>query len=83
MWNVTGSFKADVPKKRQRALLEKLGCRPGVSAAGLVKEDAKSSDMRLLFFMRGDDGQAESILDELRKHADVAIVEESARRGLA
>ncbi len=83
MPTVTGAFRQDVPKERQHALLKTLASRPGVGAAKLVKEDAKSPDMRLLFYVRAEEGSAESIIEELRKHADVAVAEMAARRGLA
>lgn len=83
MPDVTGAFKPDVPTERQRTLLERLTRRPGVRAAGLIKADAKSPDMRLLFYVRTDENNAELIVEELRNHADIAVAEMASRRGLA
>ena len=83
MSDVTGAFKPDVPKERQQALLETLALRPGVRAAGLIKEDAKSADLRLLCYVRADADHAKSIVEELRQNVDIAVAEMAARRGLA
>jgi hypothetical protein len=83
MPTVTGAFKPGVPKARQTQLLHALARRSGVDVAKLVNEDAKSPDMRLLFYVRADEDSAAAIIEELRKHADVAVAEMAARRGLA
>jgi hypothetical protein len=83
MATVMGAFKSGVSKERQQALLDGLAGRPGVGAAKLTKEDAKSPDMRLLFYVRADEDCAESIIEELRRHDDIAVAEMAARRSLA
>ena len=83
MSDLTGAFKADVPTERQQEILDEFGSRPGVRAAGLIKGNAKSAEMRLLFYVQVDDDQASSVMEDLRKHADVAVAEVASRRGLA
>jgi hypothetical protein len=80
---VTGAFKPNVPQPRQKAILDKLSRMPGVRAAGLVKANAKSADMRLLFYVQVDEDHANSLVEELRKHDEVAVAEVEPRRGLA
>jgi hypothetical protein len=83
MSDVTGAFKSSVPRERQKKLLADMACKPGVRAAGLTKEDAKSADLRLLFYVRVDDDQAAAVVEDLLKHADIAAAELEPRRGLA
>jgi hypothetical protein len=82
MSDVTGAFKAEVSQDRQKEILDKLSKRPGVRAARLIKEDANSSDLRLLFYVRVDDDDAASVVEDLRKHTEIEVAQFEPRRKL-
>jgi hypothetical protein len=82
MLDVTGAFKPDVPRERQKALLAEFSRRSGVRAAGLIKEDAKSAELRLLFFVRVDEDQAVSVVEDLQRHSEIEVAQVEPRRRL-
>ena len=66
MRSITFTFHPDVAPDRQERTLEQINSWADVHAAGLLKPDAKNSDVRRMAYAYvGDDANAEDLLKRL------------------